>query len=140
MNRGQFIVAAAFDVALAFEVHDHRALLRLEGVMSTRADEALDDVVKRVVVVVEQNNVPFIVKQHVRQDVFLGLGVRTANTEHGAFFRVVKIAGHACVHGFGAPSCGNSNLNGIKMFFIHQLSHEKKIHPYCWSRGTHRID
>jgi hypothetical protein len=31
-------------------------------------------------------------------------------------------------------------LNGIMMFFIHHLSHEKKIHPYCWSRGTHRID
>ena len=72
MNRGQFIVAAAFDVALAFEVHDHRALLRLEGVMSTRADEALDDVVKRVVVVVEQRQAPLVVKQHIGEDVFLG--------------------------------------------------------------------
>ena len=140
MNRGEFIVAATFDVALAFEVHNHRALLRLEGVVSARADEALDDMVKRVVVVVEQDNVPFVVKQDVGQDVFLGQGVRTANTEHGAFFRVVKIAGHACVNGLGAPSCGNSNLNGIKMFFIHHLSHEKKIHPNCWSRRTDRID
>ena len=82
MNRGEFIVAAALHVALAFEVNNHRALLRLEGVVSTGADEALDDVVKRVVVVVEQNNVPFIVKQDVRQDVFLGQGVRTTNTEH----------------------------------------------------------
>ena len=82
MNRGEFVVAAAFDVALALEVHNHRALLRLEGVVSARADEALNDVVKRVVVVVEQDNVPFIVKQDVRQDVFLGQGVRTTNTEH----------------------------------------------------------
>ena len=117
MNRGELIVAAAFDVALAFEVNDHRALLRLEGVVSTRADQALDDVVKRVVVVVEQDNVPFVVKQDVGQDVFLGQGVRTANTEHGAVFRVVKIAGHACAKGLGAPSCGNLNLNGMKMLF-----------------------
>lgn len=82
MNRGEFIVAATFDVALAFEVDNHRALLRLQGVVSARADEALNDVIKRVVVVVEQDNVPFIVKQDVRQDVFLGQGVRTANTEH----------------------------------------------------------
>lgn len=82
MNRGEFIVAATFDVALAFEVDNHRALLCLEGVVSARADEALNDVIKRVVVVVEQDNVPFIVKQDVRQDVFLGQGVRTANTEH----------------------------------------------------------
>ena len=82
MNRGEFVVAAAFDVALAFEMNDHRALLRLEGVVSARIDETLDDVVKGVVVVIKQNNVPFIVKQDVRQDVFLGQGVRTANTKH----------------------------------------------------------
>ena len=82
MNRCEFVVAATFDVALAFEVHNHRALLCLEGVMSARADEAVNDMIKCVVVVVEQDNVPFIVKQDVRQDVFLSLGVRTANTEH----------------------------------------------------------
>jgi hypothetical protein len=35
-------------------------------------------VVEGVVVVVEQHNVPFIVKQHVGEDVFLGLCLRAA--------------------------------------------------------------
>ena len=122
INRGEFIVAATFDVALAFEMDNHRALLRLQGVMSACGYEALNDVIKRVVVVVEQDNVPFIVKQDVRQDVFLGQGVRTANTEHQGIIRVAKIAGHACLDGLDAPSCGNSNLNGIKVFlFEHPL-------------------
>ena len=118
MNGCELVVRACFDSAFAFEVDDHGALFGLQRVVPARAHQAVNHVVKRVVVVVEQNKVPFIVKQHVRQDVFLGLGFRTANTEHGAIFRVVKIAGHASVHGFGTPSCGNSNLNGIKVFLI----------------------
>ena len=40
--------------------------------VATSGHQAFDDVVEGVVVVVEQHNVPFIVKQHVGQDIFLG--------------------------------------------------------------------
>ena len=75
VNGGEFVVAAALDIALPLEVNNHRTLLGLECVMPTRAHEAVDDVIERVVVVVEQDNVPFIVKKDVGQNVFLGEGV-----------------------------------------------------------------
>ena len=71
MNGGQIVVAPTFHSALPFEVYNHGALLRLEGVVAARRDETLDDMVKRVVVIVEQHDVPFLVQQHVGQDVFL---------------------------------------------------------------------
>ena len=78
MNGGQLVVVAASDGAFAFEVDNHCTLFRLQGVVTTSGHQAFDDVVEGVVVVVEQHNVPFIVKQHIRQDVFLGLCLRAA--------------------------------------------------------------
>ena len=78
MNGGQFVVFAASDGALDFEVDNHCTLFRLQGVVATSGHQAFDDVVEGVVVVVEQHNVPFIVKQHIGQDVFLGLCLSAA--------------------------------------------------------------
>ena len=72
MNGGELIVGACFDGALAFEVNDHGALFGLQRVMPACGDEAVNHVVKRVVVVVEQHHIPVPVKGDFRQDVFLG--------------------------------------------------------------------
>ena len=76
MHGGQVVVTPSLDGALALEVYDHGALLGLQRVVSACGHEAFDDVVKRVVVVVEQRQAPLVVKQHIGQDVFLRLDGR----------------------------------------------------------------
>ena len=78
VNGGQLVVVAASDRALALEVDNHCTLFRLKGVVAASGHQTLNDVVEGVVVVVEQHNVPFIVKQHIGQDVFLGLCLSAA--------------------------------------------------------------
>jgi hypothetical protein len=53
---------------------NHSALLCLEAVVATYVNKAMDDVVKGVVVVVEQHQIPFVFHDYVSQDVFLDLG------------------------------------------------------------------
>ena len=62
MNGCEFIIAPAFNVAFAVEVHNHGALFRLQGVVTTICYEAVYDVIKGVVIVVEQDNVPVVVQ------------------------------------------------------------------------------
>lgn len=78
MNGGQFVKVAASNGALPFKVDNHCTLFCLQGVVAASGHQTFDDVVEGVVVVVEQHNVPFIVKQHVGEDVFLGLCLRAA--------------------------------------------------------------
>ena len=58
MNRSELIVGARFDSALAFEVDDHSALFGLQRVVPACVDEAVDHMVKRIVMVVEQHYMP----------------------------------------------------------------------------------
>jgi hypothetical protein len=46
-------------------------LLRLKRIVTARGHQAIDDVVEGVVVVVEQGQTPFRIKEHICQDVFL---------------------------------------------------------------------
>lgn len=82
MDGGEFFITAALDIALALEMNNHRTLLSLQGIVTTRADETFDDMVKRVVVVIEQHNVPLVVQQDVGQNVFLRQGVRATYLGH----------------------------------------------------------
>ena len=82
MDGGQFFVTATLDIALALEMDNHRTLLRLESIVTTGADETFDDMVKCVVVVIEQHNVPLVVQQYVGQNVFLRQGVRATYLGH----------------------------------------------------------
>ena len=98
MNGGQVVVAPTLYGALPFEVHNHGALLGLEGVVAARRDETLDDMVKRVVVVVEQHDVPFVVQQHVGQDVFLSEGVGTVDAVHDKLSLSCRKDSRSCLH------------------------------------------
>ena len=72
MNGSELVERACFDSAFAFEVDDHGALFGLQRVVPARVHQAVNHVVKRVVVVVEQHHIPVPVKGDFRQDVFLG--------------------------------------------------------------------
>ena len=72
MNRCEFVVRARFDGALAFEVDNRGTLLCLQCVVATRVNQAFNDMIKRVVMVVEQHHGPVPFEGHFRQDVFLG--------------------------------------------------------------------
>ena len=98
MNGGQVVVAPTLYSAFPFEVHNHGALLRLEGVVAARRDETLDDMVKRVVVVVEQHDVPFVVQQHVGQDVFLSESVGTVDAVHDKLSLSCRKDSRSCLH------------------------------------------
>jgi len=75
VDRNELFVAPAFDGALPFEVNNHGTLFRLQGIVTAGCDQALNDVVKGVVIVVEQHNVPLVVEQDVGQDIFLSFNL-----------------------------------------------------------------
>ena len=76
MHGGQLVQGARLHRALPLEMHNHGALLRLKRVVPTGVHQAFDDVVKGVVMVVEQHQMPFIAQGHVDQDFFLRFRVR----------------------------------------------------------------
>ena len=71
LDGGQIVVGSTLDGALPLEVDNHCTLLGLECVMTARGNQALNDVVKSVVIVIEQDQMPFVVEQDLRQDIFL---------------------------------------------------------------------
>ena len=141
LDGGKLVVITAFDSAFPLEMNNHGTLFSLKCVMPTHLHQTIDDVVKRVVVVVEQHDVPFVAEHNVGQNIFLG---QCVGATHGDFSernsRGAKIAGHACYRGLDAPSCPKSNLNDIWVFITKQPSHEKEFYPHRWPWSSVRID
>jgi hypothetical protein len=71
VNGDKVVVAPAFHRAFPLEVNDHRALFGLEGVVTARGNQAFNDVIERVVVVVEQHHMPLVIEQDIGKDIFL---------------------------------------------------------------------
>ena len=62
MDGDKVVVAPAFHCAFPFEVNDHRTLFSLEGVVTARGNQAFNDMIKRVVVVVVEHHMPIPVQ------------------------------------------------------------------------------
>lgn len=88
VDRDEVIVTPAFYGAFAFEVDDHGALLGLQSVVTARGNQALNDVIKGVVAVVEQDQMPLVIEQDIREDIFLSFnfcGVSKGGHGHVSF-------------------------------------------------------
>ena len=119
MNGCELVVRACFDSAFAFEVYNHGALFGLQRVVPARAHQAVNHVVKRVVVVVEQNHIPVPVKGDFRQNVSLGLYC-TGDDEavQRSRFCGAKIEGHTGFKSACALGVHQSNFKGFKVFHL----------------------
>ena len=73
MDWNQIVVVATFYGAFPFKVHNHSTLLGLQRIMTTRGHQTFDDMIKCVVIVVEQNHMPFIAEDDFRKDIFLSI-------------------------------------------------------------------
>lgn len=80
LDGGKFLIVTALDGAFPFKVDNHGTLFRLKSVMATYRHQTIDDVIERVVVVIEQHDVPLVAEDDLRQNIFLG---QCFGTTHG---------------------------------------------------------
>ncbi len=60
LDGGKFFIVTALHGAFPFEMDNHGTLFRLKSVMPTYRHQTIDDVIERVVVVIEQHDVPLV--------------------------------------------------------------------------------
>ena len=81
LDGGKFLIVTALHGAFPFEVDYHGTLFRLKSVMVTYRHQTIDDVIERVVVVIEQHDVPLVAEDDLRKNIFLGQWFGTTHGE-----------------------------------------------------------
>ena len=89
LDGSKLVVITAFNGAFSLEMNNHGTLFSLKCVMPTHLHQAIDDVVKRVVVVVEQHDVPFVAEHNFGQNIFLG---QCVGATHGDLQGAILVA------------------------------------------------